>query len=239
MGLRTARGVRDIDHALFIDDSILLGGASSSSASRFELELDRYCLDSGSVLNTRKCFIYAWNLSGLELSMITRIFGFKFSMKWVSFKYLGLPIFQGFPIGRDWCPLLEKFKLKIQAWGTSWLNLAGKTVLIKSFLNNLPIFQIYVLLAPVCILRKMEQSIRSFFWKGGKNNAKRILLVSCDKIAMPLLEGGLHLKDLKEHNITLGAKILWRQVARNLGWSQISLWKKYSFGKHIRSLENF
>ena len=115
MGLRIARGVRDINHALFADDSILLGGASSSSASCFKLDLHRYCLNYGSELNTGKCFIYAWNLTGLELSTITRIFGFKGSMKLGSFKYLGLPIFQGFLIGRDWYPLLDKFKLKMQA----------------------------------------------------------------------------------------------------------------------------
>ena len=130
MDLRITRGFKDINHALFTDESILLGGASSISTSRFKLDMDCYCLDSASELNTGKCFIYSWNLSGLELSTITKIFGFKGSTKWVSFKYLGLSIFQGCPIGRDWYPLLDKFKLKMQAWGTSWLNLAGKTVLI-------------------------------------------------------------------------------------------------------------
>ena len=57
MGLRIARGVRDINHALFANESILLEGAFAISASRFKLELDRYCLDSGSELNTSKCFI--------------------------------------------------------------------------------------------------------------------------------------------------------------------------------------
>ena len=80
--------------------------------------------------------------------------------------------------------MLDKFKLKMKAWG-------GKIILIKSILNSLPIFQMSVLLAPMGILCKMEQSIRSFFWKGGKNNAKRISLIIWNKIAMPLLEGGL------------------------------------------------
>ena len=140
MGLRITRVFRDINHALFVDDSLFLGGGSSDSASRFNLDLDRYCTDSGSEFNTGKCHIYVWNLSGINLRTITRIFGFKCSMKWVSFKYLGLPIFQGSPTGRDWIPLLDKFKCNMKAWGTLWLNFPGNFVLIRSVLKIVPIF---------------------------------------------------------------------------------------------------
>jgi hypothetical protein len=74
----------------------------------------------------------------------------------MSFKYLELPIFQKNPSVKDWIPLLDKFKNKLQTWGFSWLNLAGKTVLFKSVLSGLPTYQDFFMLSPLGNLRKME-----------------------------------------------------------------------------------
>jgi hypothetical protein len=93
------------------------------------------------------------------------------------------------------------------------LNIAGKTVLIKSVLNSLPIYQASLVLAPLGTLRKMEGIVRSLFWKGGKQNRNKMPLFNWDKVTKPLLEGGLNFRDLRMHNLALGAKILWRQVA--------------------------
>jgi ribonuclease HI len=125
----------------------------------------------------------------------------------------------------------------LQAWGFSWLNLAGKTVLIKLVLNSLPIYQASLMLAPLRILRKMEGIVRSFFWKGGKQNRNRLPLVNWDKVTKPFLEGGLNFKDMRIQNLALGSKILWRQVAPKAGWAQRALWKKYFSGSRKRSLD--
>jgi len=90
------------------------------------------------------------------------------------------------------------------------MSLAGKTMLIKSVLNNLPTYQSSLMLAPLGILRKMEGILRIFLWKGGKQNRNRLLLVNWDKVTKPILEGGLNFKDLRFQNLVLGAKIVWR-----------------------------
>eukprot|EP00253_Pinus_taeda_P032094 PITA_32094 len=168
VGLCIARGVKNINHALFADDTLLLGAASMLIASRFRGVLDEFCLISVSSLNNGKCHIYCWNTTFSMLNSISRTFGFVAFSNWTSFKYLGLPVFLKRAFSRDWLPQLEKFKNKLLAWGFSWLNIAGKSILIKSILNNLPLFQFSVLLAPSEILRKMEETIRKFFLKGGK-----------------------------------------------------------------------
>ena len=58
------------------------------------------------------------------------------AVSWDSFKYLGVPIVKIKPKSLDWNPIVEKIKKKISGWGTAWLNLAGKVVLIKAVLNN-------------------------------------------------------------------------------------------------------
>lgn len=111
-------------------------------------------------------------------------------------------------------------------------------MLIKSVLSSLPIFQFSTMLAPSNILKKMKEWIRRFFWKGGRQNDRKIPLVSWDKVAKPLLEEGLNFKDLRTQNIAMGAKILWRQIAPKLGWAQKELWKKYFRDQRLRSLDD-
>jgi hypothetical protein len=42
----------------------------------------------------------------------------------------------------------------------------------------------------------MEEYIRRFFWKGGKQNENKIPLVSWETISKPVCEGGLNFKNL-------------------------------------------
>ena len=59
LGIRMAQGTKDINHTQFVDDTILLGGASQIIARRFKNDLDRYCRVSGSKINHRKSQIYS------------------------------------------------------------------------------------------------------------------------------------------------------------------------------------
>ncbi len=133
---------------------------------------------------------------------------------------------------------MEKFKTKIQAWGYSWLNTAGKSILIKSVLPSLPLFQFTGLLAPANIIKKMEEYIRRFFWKGGKQNEKKNPVISWEIITKPLWEGGLKFKNLCQQNVAMAAKIIWKIIAPNPGWAQVALWKKYFRGSRTRCLDN-
>ena len=58
------------------------------------------------------------------------------AVSWDSFKYLGVPIFKLKSKCSDWNPIVEKIKKKITEWGPTWLNMAGKVVLIKVVLNS-------------------------------------------------------------------------------------------------------
>ena len=135
-------------------------------------------------------------------------------------------------------PLLDKLKLRIQAWGASWLNTAGKIILMKSVLTNMPLFQHSILLAPKTFLSKMDSILRRFLWEGGKNNERRLHLVNWDTIKRPTLEGGLQMRDLVAQNLALGSKLLWNIVAGKVSWSKKVLWKKYFQGQRLRCLDH-
>lgn len=162
-GLFIARGATNISHALFTDDTILLGVASLRLAIKFKEVLDEYSKVSGSILNKGKCNIYCWNTPISTVNSIARCLGFIASISWSSFKYLGLPIFHRSALNKDWNPQLDKFKSKMQAWGASWLNIAGKPMLIKAVLRSYPLFKFSFLLALVGIIKRTEELIKHFF----------------------------------------------------------------------------
>ena len=100
---------------------------------------------------------------------ISRILDMDGAVTWDSFTYLGVPIFKSKAKKSAWTPIVEKIKRNITHWGTIWLNLAGKVVLIKAVLNSFLLYQCSLLLAPVTILNQIEGLIRNFLWKGGNN----------------------------------------------------------------------
>jgi hypothetical protein len=42
--------------------------------------------------------------------------------------------------GEAWQPILQKLKDQFEIWGATWLNPAGRVVLIKAVLSSFPIF---------------------------------------------------------------------------------------------------
>eukprot|EP00253_Pinus_taeda_P015500 PITA_15500 len=235
--LRMVHQVKDINHAQFADDMLLLGGASINSAKSFKKELDSYREVSGSKINFIKSIVYSWNFSVKELSDIARILHMEGSWAWDSFRYLGIPIFRTIPKVVHWLPLLDKIKNRIHAWGASWLNNARKIILMKAVLSSLPLYQHSILLAPKTFINKMEVLLRCFLWEGGKNNERRLHLVKWDTIKKPFMEGGLQICDLAAQNLALGTKLLWDIVSGKLSWSKKVLCRKYFHGKRIRCLD--
>ena len=207
-GIRMARGSKDINHAQFADDTRLLGGSSQTISCRFKNEINRYCLASGSKLNLRKSQIYGWNINPRDMLDISRVLNMDGTVSWESFTYLRVPIFKNKSKSSAWSPIVDKIKKKIIGWGTAWLNLGGKVILIKAILNNYLIYQCSLLLAPVKIITQIEGLIRSFLWQRGDNGGKRIALVNWETVKVPRVEGGLHIRDLRIQNLATGSKLL-------------------------------
>jgi ribonuclease HI/exonuclease III len=237
MGLSITQGVKDINHAQFADDTLLLGGASPIIAKKFKEELDAYAEASGSEINLAKSNIYGWNITPNEMLRITRVLGMEGHTKWDSFQYLGVPIFKSAPRASHWSHLTEKLKRKLSTWGANWLNLAGKTVLIKAVVASLPIYQCSLLLAPATVIQSLEAFQRRFLWEGGRQEKKKLHLVKWEKTTKSYMEGGLNLKNTRTQNLALGAKLLWKMVTGKITWSKKALWRKYFRGSRDRSLE--
>ena len=58
LGIKPASGVESINHALFVDDTLLLGGASLRLARIFKEIMQHFCIISGALINNQKSVVY-------------------------------------------------------------------------------------------------------------------------------------------------------------------------------------
>ena len=91
-GIRTSNAQKPINHALFADDSLLLGSTSTRIAKSFDSVLKSYCRASRALINDRKSSIYGWNVDQGNLNSRAQILGFEDYAHWDNIKYLGLPL---------------------------------------------------------------------------------------------------------------------------------------------------
>jgi hypothetical protein len=236
-GIRVVPTIKEVSHAQFTDDTLLLGDANLKTTRNFKTELDLYKVCSGSEINYHKSQIFGWNCNPRELLQIDQILEMEGIKNWDNFIYLGIPIFKAYSKVSHWLPMVDKLKNKIQAWGANWLNKASKVVLMNSVITILPIYQCSVLLAPKTITNKIDELLRRFLWEGGKNCERKLHLVNWDKVKKPKLEGGLSSREVAVHNLAMGGKLLWKIITGKRTWSNQILRKKYFTGDRERCLE--
>ena len=94
-GLKIAKGTKAAMHAQFANDTILLGGASTVIAERFNKALSSFLKASYGKVNLKKSTVYVWNCPPRTLARIVRLLGFEGKLNWNSFSYLGTAIFKG------------------------------------------------------------------------------------------------------------------------------------------------
>eukprot|EP00253_Pinus_taeda_P013620 PITA_13620 len=116
-GIRIVKGIEPVNHALFADNSLLLGGASPRIAKSFKSVLQKYCSISGALVSERKSDVYGWNTEQHKIKTIANELGYTGHADWQKIKYLSLPITLGSNRNQLWEEVIMKFKRKISAWG--------------------------------------------------------------------------------------------------------------------------
>eukprot|EP00253_Pinus_taeda_P015965 PITA_15965 len=238
IGISIERGIKGKNHSLFADDTLLIGGASSLMAKRFKKMIDSLLSASGGKLNNKKCKIYKWNVSLQIMQRISTILDIPTQRNWSYFMYLALPLAKESVKSEIWVKHIEKLRGKLQSWGMTWLNLAGRTTLIKAILSALPIYQFAVTLAPASTHKHMELIIRRFLWQGGRQDFKKFSLVKWDQVTLPFEKGGLGIKIPSLSNMAMGFKLIWRILNGKGSWWAEVIKRKYLNGPNSNILSD-
>lgn len=117
--------------------------------------------------------------------------------------------------------MVDKVKRKVQQWGTLWLNLAGRLILLKSGITSLPLYRFSLYQAPAIFHHKLEVALHHFLWQRGKNDKRMFNLVRWKHVIQTQDRGGLGIRSQKFLNLAFGAKIVWRLITGASTW-----WKK-------------
>lgn len=122
--------------------------------------------------------------------------------------------------------MTTKIKMKLASWKSKWLTYAGRLVKIKAILCSIPIFWMSVLWFPSNFIAQLQKIFRNFLWHGSSDQ-KKIHLVNWDIIYTDKCLGGLGIRKLRQMNISLLAKQIWRiYLNPNTHWAKI-IRKKY------------
>ncbi|KAE8805555.1 Serine/threonine-protein kinase CTR1 [Hordeum vulgare] len=109
-------------------------------------------------------------------------------------------------------PLLDQVRKLIPAWQREMIQRPGPLILAKSVTSARPIHRLLVLNAPNWVFEEIDKWMKAFFWAGKENTNGGLCLVAWDKVCRPTCLGGIGVRDLRLHAITL--RIRWEWLRR-------------------------
>lgn len=94
--------------------------------------------------------------------------------------YLGFRMNPNTCLNSDWQWLMDIFGRKINNWTHKWLSHGDRLVLVKSLLQNIPIYWMHLFRFPREIISRIDAIIAKFIWLC-VTEGKKIHLVNIDK----------------------------------------------------------
>lgn len=170
-------------------------------------------MTTGLKINFNKSFLYSWGNDAIESVHWANLLGFKVGS--IPFTYLGAPIGADPRKKEFWYSLTQKMDTKLASWKCTSLNEADRSTLIKSTLNNMPIYWFSLFKIPIGICKELEKKRRAFYWKelSEDNGGKRKLhSVKWSALCQPKNKGGLGLGVLQAKNSAMLSKWWWRWI---------------------------
>jgi len=140
-------------------------------------------------LNCQKsCFLYN-NIESEILARIDEIFEIPIVHLDCGMTYLGFHLKPNDYRIYDWTRIIQKFEKRIDHWTYHWISLGGRMILIKSILQNFPIYWLSLEKVLAKINSNIHQICTIFLWKGARKS-KGFNLVKSEMVSRPKVLGG-------------------------------------------------
>ncbi|KAF7830841.1 reverse transcriptase [Senna tora] len=207
-----------ISHLLFADDVLLFARTDVNSVNAVKDVLDRFVQSSGLSINNSKSSIwFAPCTSDQEKMGVIHKLNFKVDQK--PGIYLGHPLGIGNRVS-DYKPIVDKLTAKMEIWNSKMLSKAGKLTLLNSVCSPMLAYYMQCTKLPATVCNSIERLQRNFFWQSG--NKQSIHIINWGTICKPKDMGGLGVERIRERNLALLAKLLWRTSDEsNQIWAKI------------------
>ena len=150
-------------HLLFVDDSLFFFKKDNKSVATLKKILDWYCRISRQDINFWKFDLYCSpNMPLPKQEDLAR--QLHVNLVQHPSKYLGINFkLRGNRVA-NYQFLVDKLQSKLEGWKANLLSQAGRTTLINSVLQTLPLYTFSCFKVPETICRRMDFIVRAFWW---------------------------------------------------------------------------
>ncbi|KAL9663373.1 hypothetical protein QQ045_018759 [Rhodiola kirilowii] len=232
-GVELVRNGERMNHLQYPDDTVIFCEAEMVEIKALRRILKSFEASSGLRINYSKSKCVGIGVKEIELRQYAQTLGCDTGQ--LLMEYLGIPV--GADPGRlkTWAPVIDKFKEKLASWRSSTLSMAGRLVLVKAALSNLPVYYASLFKMPVQVVAQLERLQRRFLW-GSSEKGRKIHYFKWEKLQRPKAFGGLGIQGMAEKNSSLLARWWWRLVSSRDGLWRRMILEKYSI-KDCHNLE--
>ncbi|XP_058111300.1 uncharacterized protein LOC131254328 [Magnolia sinica] len=183
-------------HLLFSDNTLLFLNGNRASIQKVNDFLAAYQNTSGQHINHQKSyFLCSTNLPESRIRSLERLLSMRRGN--AGERYLGALLLTGRAKTADYQYLLDKMEKRVSGWKAKLLSQAGRTALIKHVLGSIPLHVLAAAEIPKQVLANLNQCFPRFFW-GWSNGRRKLPWIAWKKIARPMEEGGLGIRNLQE-----------------------------------------
>ncbi|KAL7263961.1 hypothetical protein ACSBR1_002000 [Camellia fascicularis] len=132
-------------------------------------------------------------------------------------KYLGVPILHNRVSKTTYNHILDRVWDRLARWKACQLSLAERATLIQSVTSSIPSYAMQSTHLPSSVCSTIDKYHRHFLW-GGDQTQQRMSLVPWEDACQPKEDGGLGLRQMRDVNNALLAKLGWRLALTLLCW---------------------
>ncbi|XP_026451117.1 uncharacterized protein LOC113351325 [Papaver somniferum] len=220
-GFTVAKGAPMIAHSMYADDSIIFLKANYNNACNLRQILEKFSRWYGQVISDAKSTLLTSSNLGRSFTMgMAR--ALKVQVASTPGKYSGIPLQWGRLSENTFHDLLENLSNRMIGWKSKSLNIAGRSVLIKSVLDHVWNHVMAILKLPKGLVNKIDKFRRNFLC-GGDKGSRKMHNVNWSTVCSPIVQGGLGIRDL-------GYDDFWTSRTKN-GCS--TSWRSLVKGKDI------
>nr|XP_048331296.1 uncharacterized protein LOC125422892 [Ziziphus jujuba var. spinosa] len=207
-GVSLGRTGPSFSHLFFADDILIFCRATREEVQEVARCIQNFYEWIGQIVNKAKssCF-FSRNVQGSMKANIKDLLNIKELLK--EAKYLGNPLFLGKNKSRDFEELKNHLEAKLQDWKAKLLSQAGKLVLVKSVVTEMPIYTMSAHKLPLKWCRHIDSLASRFLWKGDVSKKLSFIPVSWSNVCRPKSVGGLGVRKLADINLALHCKFGW------------------------------
>ncbi|XP_031114462.1 uncharacterized protein LOC116018116 [Ipomoea triloba] len=173
--------------------------------------IESFATASGQTINhTKSTLTFSKNTGGASRTTFCNIMGMCEGT--LNGNYLGLPSL----IGRNKREILGFIKDKVVGRNKSWihkfLSRAGHEILLKNVIQAIPTFAMSVFLLPIELCKDIEKVMNSFWWGCEGDRVRGIRWKSWEILCVPKQFGGMRFGRIREFNIAMLGKQVWRLI---------------------------